>query len=160
MAEFEFMDEGDSGAANILQDIFLFRYLDFEEARELLDICYSEHRPAGEKIIEENSVGQALYLIKKGKVRVYKGGKGAGRPLATLGPGDMFGEMSLIEDALTSANVASETEVELIVIHRSEFEQVLSRNQVLALKVYKSFCKVLSERLRKATTRIYENESA
>jgi len=160
MAEFEFMDEGDSGATDILQQIFLFRNLDFNEAREVLDICYPEHMPAGEKIIEENAVGQALYLIKNGKVRVYKGEKSKGKPLATLGPGDMFGEMSLIEDALTSANVAAQTDVELIVIHRSEFEQLLSRNQALALKIYKSFCKVLSDRLRKATTRIYEDESA
>ena len=160
MAEFEFMDEGDSGATDILQHIFLFRNLDFSEAREVLDICYPEHRLAGDKIIEENAVGQALYLIKNGKVRVYKGGKDMGKPLATLGPGDMFGEMSLIEDVLTSANVVAETNVELIVIHRSEFEQLLSRNQALALKIYKSFCKVLSDRLRKATTRIYEDESA
>ena len=159
MTEFEFMEEGDPGATQLLQDIFLFRNLDFNEARELLDICYPEHMAAGEKIIEENSVGQALYLIKGGKVRVYKGEKEAGPALAMLERGEMFGEMSLVEDALTSASVMAETEVELIVIHRSDFETLLSQNQALALKIYKSFCRVLSERLRKATTRIHKDES-
>ena len=157
MKEFQFMDEGDSGATGMLQKIFLFQSLDYTEANSLLEICHSERRQPGDKIIEENSVGQALYLIKKGTVRVYKGEKDTGAALATLGPGEIFGEMSLVEDALTSANVIAESEVELTIIHRSEFEQLLSQNDSIALKIYKSFCRVLSERLRKSTSLLYQH---
>jgi len=157
MADFEFMDEGETGATDLLQRIFLFRNLDFNEAGALMDICQPENRAKGDLIIEENSVGQALYLIKEGKVRIYKGETDTGECLATLGPGDMFGEMSLIEDGLTSANVISETDVELVAIHRTEFEELLSQNEILALKIYKSFCRVLSERLRKTTGALHEN---
>lgn len=156
MAEFEFMDEGDSGATDLLQKIFIFRNLDFNEANALLEICHPESRSKGDLIIEENAVGQALYLIKEGSVRVYKGPEEAGKNLAVLGQGEMFGEMSLIEDSLTSANVKAESKVELEVIHRSDFERLLAQNEALALKIYKSFCTALSERLRKTSGDLYE----
>lgn len=156
MAEFEFMDEGDSGATDLLQKIFIFRNLDFNEANALLEICHPEHRSKGDLIIEENAVGQALYLIKEGSVRVYKDPEEAGKNLAVLGQGEMFGEMSLIEDSLTSANVKAESNVELEVIHRSDFEKLLAQNEALALKIYKSFCTALSERLRKTSGDLHE----
>lgn len=151
MAEIEFMDEKEGGATELLQKIFLFRNLDFAEANALLEICHSEHRQKGDLIIPENSVGQALYLIKEGNARVYKGAQDKGEKLAVLGPGEMFGEMSLIEDALTSANVVADTELDLVVIHRADFQDILSKNETLALKIYKSFCLALSERLRRTT---------
>jgi len=157
MADFEFMDEGDTGATDLLQEIFLFRNLDFNEARALIDICHSEHRSAGDRIIEENAVGQALYLIKEGEVQVYKGDGDKSLLLATLKRGEMFGEMSLIEDSLTSANVSADTEVELVVIHRPEFEELLTQNETLALKIYRSFCKVLSERLRRTSNALHKH---
>lgn len=157
MAEFEFMDESGAGAADILQKVFLFRALEFDEANALLEICHIEHRPAGDKIIDESAVGQALYLIKDGKVRIYKGENDTGESLAILSAGEMFGEMSLIEASLTSANVVAQTGVELVVIHRSEFESLLGQNEILALKIYKSFCKVLSERLRKTSSALHEH---
>lgn len=151
MAEFEFMDEGDAGATSLLQKIFLFKNLDFAEANALLEICHSEHRVKGDPLIMENSVGQALYLIKDGKARVYKGAEDKGESIAMLGQGELFGEMSLIEDSLTSANVIAETDINLVIIHREDFERLLAQNESLALKIYKSFCRVLSERLRKTT---------
>ncbi len=157
MVEFEFMEEGDSGATDLLQKIFLFRNLDFNEAGALIEICHSEHRPAGDKVIEENSVGQALYLIKEGQARVYKGEKDTGEKLAILDHGEMFGEMSLIEDSLTSANVVAQTDMELVVIHRTEFEELLTQNESLALKIYRSFCRVLSERLRKTSGALHRH---
>jgi CRP/FNR family transcriptional regulator, cyclic AMP receptor protein len=151
MAEFEFMDEGQSGASDLLQKIFLFHNLDFAETNALLEICHSEHRTKGDLIIAENSVGQALYLIKDGTARVYKGAEDKGEKLAILGQGELFGEMSLIEDSLTSANVIAESDLSLVAIHRGDFEQLLAQNEKIALKVYKSFCRVLSERLRRTT---------
>ena len=156
MAEIEFMDEGESGATELLQKIFLFKNLDFAEANALLEICHSEKRPKGELIIAENSVGQALYLIKEGNARVYKGADDKGENLAVLGAGELFGEMSLIEDSLTSANVIADSDIDLVVIHRADFEDLLQKNEIIALKIYKSFCRVLSERLRRTTGDLHD----
>jgi CRP/FNR family cyclic AMP-dependent transcriptional regulator len=137
--------------SEIIQDNFLFKNLNFEEAQNLARICHQEQFKKGETIIEENALGQALYLVENGEVRVIKGEGSAAKEITRLGAGQLFGEMSLIEDELTSATVVAATDVRLLVIRRNEFEDLLANNQALALKVYKSFCKTLSERLRKTT---------
>jgi len=137
--------------SDLIQDTFLFENLNFTEAQNLARICHLKRFSQGEVVIEENALGQALYLVHKGLVKVVKAfGKGS-QEIAELGPGQLFGEMSLIEDDLTSAGVIAATELELFVIYRGEFEDTLKRDQGLALKIYKSFCKTLSERLRKTT---------
>jgi CRP/FNR family cyclic AMP-dependent transcriptional regulator len=137
--------------SELIQDTFLFKDLNFTESHELARLCHRESRGKGDVIIEENSLGQALYLVEQGEVKVVKGEGKASREIARLGRGELFGEMSLIENELTSASVICSTDVDLLVIHRREFEGLLAGNQSLALKVYKSFCRMLSERLRKTT---------
>lgn len=142
--------EGTHGS-EMLQDTFLFRNLNFSEAQALSRLCHYERRRRGEVIIEEGSLGQALYLIQSGRVKVLKGEDERQEEVAELGPSELFGEMSLIEDALTSASVVADSDVELLVIRREDFERLLSENESLALKVYKSFCRTLSERLRRTS---------
>jgi len=68
----------------------------------------------------------------------------------------MFGEMSLIEDELTSATVIAKTDVELLVINRGDLEGLMDDNIALAFKIYKTFCHVLSERLRRTSSELLE----
>lgn len=142
--------EGNPGS-EMLQDTFLFRNLNFGEAQALSRLSHYERRRRGDVIIEEGSLGQALFLIQSGRVKVLKGEGARQEELAELGPSELFGEMSLIEDALTSASVVAESDVELLVIRRADFEKLLGENEALALKVYKSFCRTLSERLRRTS---------
>ncbi len=134
---------------DLFQDLFLFRSLTFDETVALARLCRVEKYPKGAVVIEENSLGKALYLIRGGRVGVYKGENQ--KLLATLKEGDLFGEMSLIEDGLTSATVKAEDDVELVVLNRDAFKALIDSNEKLGLKVYKSFCRVLSERLRKTS---------
>lgn len=149
------LDVFDQGSGSeLLQDTFLFRNLNFSETQALSRLSHYERRKAGEWIIEEGSLGEALYLIQSGRVKVLKGEGAEVEELAELGPAELFGEMSLIEDALTSASVKAHTEVELLVIRRGDFEKLLADNEKLALKVYKSFCRTLSERLRRTSSQL------
>jgi len=145
--------EGSAGS-EMLQDTFLFRNLNFGEAQALSGLCHYERRRQGEVLIEEGGLGQALFVIQSGHVKVLKGEGKQAEELAVLGPSELFGEMSLIEDSLTSASVVADTDVELLVIRRLDFEKLLSENESLALKVYKSFCRTLSERLRRTSTEL------
>ena len=126
---------------DLIQDTFLFK---------------RERRRPGEIIIEEGELGQALYIIEQGSVEVLKGEEGARNRIAVLSRGELFGEMSLIEDELTSATVAAGSEVELLVIRKSDFLGLLEQNPEIALKVYQTFCHILSERLRKTSGELSE----
>ncbi len=137
--------------SELIQETFLFKNLNFTEAQNLAKICQREKFQPGDSIIEENALGQALYLMEQGEVQVLKGEGEARQEVALLKRGELFGEMSLIENELTSASVIAKSAVEVLAIHRREFEQLLENDRALALKIYQSFCKTLSERLRRTT---------
>lgn len=133
-----------------LQKLPLFRTLTFEETARLFSIARAERRIAGDTIIEEDTLGSALYIVKAGQVHIEK----KGTTLGTRGPGELLGEMSLVDDVLTSASVHADGECELLVIDRPKFDALLAQDSALAAKVYKAFCRTLSDRLRHANEAI------
>ncbi len=144
--------------ADLLQRVALFKTLRFEETLALSAISHVEAREDGDVILHQDSLGQALFILKKGKAAVRRRDPitGEERELATLCQGELFGEMSLIEDQLVSANVVAQGAVEILVIPRREFHLLLGKNEQLAIKVYRCFCHALSEKLRRANQKLAE----
>ena len=132
----------------LIQDTFLFQLLNFDETLAMAGLFQKQSKASGETIIEEGSLGQALYIVESGRVKVVKSEGDCVEELAVLGRGELFGEMSLIENELTSASVMAEDDVVLLMIKRNEFENLLAQHPNIALKVYKTFCLTLSDRLR------------
>lgn len=159
--------EGFSGVEGIelLQKTPLFRRLSFDETNRLASIMESHEIPAGKTIIEENALGDALWIVLKGEVNVSRDADRDGKHseaeiLGTLGPGELFGEMSLVDDLLTSARITASTPCRLLKIPRRQFEMLVQSNEALALKVYRAFCQTLSERLRKANSLLQDKHHA
>lgn len=143
---------GEVDGIELFQQTSLFTQLNFDETRRLAALAKQERRAKGEVIVEQNSLGQALYIIRSGEVAVLVEGESGERvEVAILGPGAFFGEMSLVDDLLSSADVEARCDLELLVIPRSSFEALLASDDSLALKVYRSFCKALSNKLRVQT---------
>jgi CRP-like cAMP-binding protein len=142
--------------ADLLQRAALFHSLDFDQTLRLSAICKSERRPDGALILEQDSLGQALYLLQEGTAAVRRRdpSTGAVHELARLGPAEMFGEMSLVDDRLVSADVVAVGPVSLVVLPRREFEALLARDDKLAARIYRCFCAALAERLRKTNARL------
>jgi CRP-like cAMP-binding protein len=143
---------------DLLQRVPLFRTLGFAETMALSGICKIEEKPDGAVILHQDSLGQALYILKEGTAAVRRRDPitGVEKELASLATGELFGEMSLIDDQLVSADVVAKGAVELLVIPRKDFERLLSSNDKLAIKVYRCFCAALSDRLRKANAKLAE----
>jgi CRP-like cAMP-binding protein len=141
---------------DLLQRVPLFRTLGFAETMALSGICKIEEKRDGEVILHQDSLGQALYILKQGAavVRRRDPASGVEKELATLAPGELFGEMSLIDDQMVSADVVAKGKVELLVIPRRDFEHLLAANDKLAVKVYRCFCAALSDRLRRANAKV------
>ncbi len=83
----------------------------------------------GEAIIAEGTVGKSLYIVGSGKVEVFKNSPGGPVQLATLGPNEVFGEMSLIDDRFTrrTASVRAIEESEIIILDRIGFDNYLQQ---------------------------------
>jgi len=85
----------------------------------------------GEIIVPEGEEGLGFYFITHGRVSVLR----AGKPIAGLGTGDFFGEVSLLEGTVRNATVVADGSVTCIGILRSFFRPLLARNPRLALRI-------------------------
>jgi len=80
--------------------------------------------PSGTMIFQQGDPGDAFYLIRSGKVRVFrKSEHGVETHLSEMGPGESFGEMALLTGKTRSANVETLEETCLGVLTKDEFDQ-------------------------------------
>src|SRR5690242_7032641 len=105
----------------LVQKLPLFRSLTFDETRALFAIARSERKSPGDVLIEEDSLGEALFIVRSGHAKVVR----KGVDLGTRGPGELFGEMSLIDDVLTSARVVAVDDLEVLKIPRAQFDALM-----------------------------------
>jgi len=111
----------------------------------------------GETIVREGDVGDSMFLIKRGTVRVTKkinAGKTA--TLAEMKPGDCFGEMSAIDEEVRSASVIAQTEVALLRISKDALLDVILEAPHLGVELLKIFV----SRLRAANGRFLKLSQA
>ena len=99
----------------------------------------------GESIVIEGTLGDALYLILTGECDVVK----SGRRLATLHPGEFFGEMSLVEPAARSATVKASEAAVLFRMPHVTVQRLLEEDPLAFSQVLVAVVRVLSERLRR-----------
>ena len=94
---------------------------------------HSEHLtlPAGTQMTTEGRVGYEFYVIIDGKATVARGGK----QVAVLGPGDSFGELSLLDRAPRNATVTAETDVDVLILGQREFSALLDLVPTMAHKL-------------------------
>jgi CRP-like cAMP-binding protein len=79
-----------------------------------------------------------------------------GAPIATLGPGQHFGEMALIDKAPRSADVRALDPSSLLAVRRREFFDIIRKDHAIAVKILWSFLGVLNERLRNTSRELGE----
>jgi CRP-like cAMP-binding protein len=138
----------------LLRRIRIFQGLTDEELDKFASITTVENFPPKAIIIEEGAEGKALFIVKRGTVSVFKIDGELKTELLKLVVGEHFGEMSLIEDAKTSACVTAYNEVSCLVIGREPFLSLLESDVNIAARVYKNFTRALSERLRLTTSEL------
>src|SRR5882724_13011782 len=107
---------------------------------------------AGEVIVQENDFGETAYVIGQGQVEVSKKLEGQNVHLAYLGPGETFGEMSMIDEKPRSATVTAVSETVVSEIRRDDFFNSFQTDPNVAL----TLLKVLFERLREADAMILQ----
>lgn len=134
---------------SLLQNLYVFKELTRFELIQVNKIVRAERFPAGTPIISESERGDKMYVVKSGLVHVYiESTEDRKEVLATLGSGDHFGEMALIDNGPRSANVEAADDVELLVIDSVEFREVLDAEKDIKVKVYEAFLRTLCARLR------------
>lgn len=110
---------------------------------------------SGKYVFREGEIGDKLYIVLQGKVRISRTVPGMGEEaLAVLGPGEAFGEMSLIDDFPRSADALVHESCQLAEISREALEELLFMNKDLAFEILWNFVKMLSSRLRETNDKM------
>jgi len=123
-----------------LECIPLFAGLSRKERRMVAQRADEVDIEAGRRIVREGDFAYEFFAIEEGTAEVKRGDQ----YLAELGPGDFFGEMGLIEDAVRNASVTTRSPVTAVVMTGSAFRQI---DRELP-KVAKQIRKAIDERCR------------
>ena len=98
---------------------------------------YGRDCAAGEVLFREGDVGDVMYVIREGVVRISKAGSDGQKRLADLGAGEFFGEMSILNDKPRNATAEVLEPAKLLVINARTFEQMVKSNAEVALRLIK-----------------------
>lgn len=99
----------------------------------------------GDIIFSEGDLGTEMYIVQSGVVEIFKKIGGRQKVLATLEKGDFFGEMSVLEDVSRTASARAKTDVELVRINQTTFDQMIKNNTEIAVRMLRKLCRRLRE---------------
>lgn len=130
-----------------LDRVSFFSELDGPSLQQISQAMRKRTFRAGEAIFHRDDPGQVLYVIKEGRVRIrLTSAEGQEVALAVFGPGDSFGEMSILDSQPRSADAIAIDKVEVFTLQRNDFVSVVRAHPEIAVSVMKT----LSERIRQA----------
>lgn len=117
-----------------------------DEIAAISAVSQDSHYQAGQIIVTQGTPGQAFYLILSGRVEIIRDGVSIG----TFGPGDFFGDMSLLDQAPRSATIRAIDPTSCLMLSSWDFKAMLQQHPAIAIKLLE----VLSRRLRATDERI------
>lgn len=133
----------------------LFEMLSNHELEYVAHLSRPRHFKAGEYIFKEGELGDSLYVVANGEVEVLRSdATGVPHALATLGPREFFGEMSLIDKEYRSATVRAKTECELMHLTAENLTAFRKQHRDGFTFIIINIARMLSARLREANTRL------
>ncbi len=117
--------------AAVLQGNEVLREIEASDFQDLLEAADYKVFGSGETVIREGDEGDFFYHVFSGAVNVIKGGQ----VIVRLGPGDFFGEISLVTGEKTNATVVAESESVILTVSSARFKQVVDMNEKMAMKL-------------------------
>ena len=134
-----------------LKKTVLFSSMQTSELRAIAAIAKELRFETNKEIVRENDVGDSLYIIKSGRVKIVKSKDDRQSvKLAELAKGDCFGEMALFDTELRSASVYAKEPCTLICIQRDDLTDLLLDYPTIGIE----FLKIFIQRLRRANEQI------
>ncbi len=137
----------------MLRTVPLFQDLPETDLAVMNELAIEKTVAKGTVVLTEGAVGDSLYTIISGRVKVFIGDEdGREIILKMLGPGDFFGEMSMIDSRPRSASVSALENCTFRVLSHAAFEECLRRAPRIATMVMQSLAKRLRDADRKIST--------
>jgi CRP/FNR family cyclic AMP-dependent transcriptional regulator len=123
----------------VLRRVPLFAELNKRELGKIARLFKERRFAEGELVVREGSGGAAFFLIESGEAAVSIGGK----PRGTLGPGDYFGEIALIDGGPRAATITATSDLLCYGLTFWEFRPLVQENAAIGWKLLQSLAKKL-----------------
>jgi CRP-like cAMP-binding protein len=129
------------GVVDDLKRVPLFSELDDKQVRKLAEQFRERTLAPGTSVVQEGTMsGVGFFVVAEGEVTVTKGGD----EVATLGPGDHFGELALISERRRAATVTAKTQVRALEIPFWDFREFADKNPDVTWKLLQHVVEMLS----------------
>ncbi len=134
-----------------LSDVDLFRDLSDRDMAELDRMTTITNVPRGRVFYQPEDVSEVLFLIKQGKVQLYRiSPEGKKLVIATLGPGTLFGEMALLGQQMHNAFAEALDDCMILVMSRADLERLILSKPLVGLRLLE----ITGRRLNDAESRL------
>ena len=128
-----------------LASVELFSELEEADIARLAKVTVERDFKAGTVIVREGELGVAFYVVARGRIEVIKGlGSGSEQVVATMGPGNFFGEMALFGNQVRSHSVRAIEDTSCLMLTKWDFNAELATSSSIAM----ALLSVLARRLR------------
>jgi CRP/FNR family transcriptional regulator, cyclic AMP receptor protein len=135
----------------VLRQVELFEGLSNAELNQVAAICASKELHAGDMLIHQGEQGDQLYIVTEGFVEVVLSDaqQQEKRVVVNLGPGQIIGEIALLDQGPRSANVRATAEPTIVQsIHHNDFNHLCEQNNHIGYLVMRNMAADLSFKLR------------
>jgi len=134
-------------ADDVLSRAPLFEALDEDGAKALRSMLNDVELPRGDRLFDEGDAGDRLYVVLEGKIKLTRAASdGRENLLSVLGPGEMFGELSLFDPRPRTASAVAITDARLAALAHADLLSWLTGRPDVALHLLRA----LAQRLRRA----------
>ena len=133
---------------NMLRGLPIFEGLGDGELRKMARLFTQKLYRPGEKVFNKGDSGNEAYVVMRGQIDICL--EEGGRPIATVGNGQIFGELAFLDGAARNAFAVAGQASILLVMQRIAFNEVVQREPHLGMVVMKNVAMDLSNKLRRA----------
>ena len=138
-----------SMSQNVIDTSPLFKGMTTREIKRFALMGHIENEKAGELIIRQGDAGNSMLLLLKGELTILvKNKQGISTKIATVAPGEIIGEMSLLSNEARSASVQVQSDAQLLKIDARVLDKVDNSYPRLAIKIRKNISRILAARLK------------
>lgn len=128
-----------------LQRVPLFRGLQSKQVKSLARWTTTRTYDAGTPIVQQGQAGVGLYCIQSGKVRVTRQTPQGEREIRSMGPGESFGELSLLQDQPRSATITAIEPTTCVLLDHVQFNVELKNHPEMAISMLHVLAKWLHD---------------
>ena len=136
-----------------LGNVPLFAGLSQKQLGKLLVKLFEKEYAVGETVFLQGDPGKALFIVLSGRILILRSRNAVEEQVANLERGSYFGELALIDDQPRSASARAAEPTALLILYKSDFDDLIEGHRVIAIRVMANLLKALAGYVRVAQSR-------